>query len=104
MSTLNPYSYERDADSGLIVVLRDGYKVGETQTPTAARLMARNHNRMPLRQWDVTLTPDAGTFGRTVNTHTWGRNYREAYARVAHMIDTPEFEGWSFKVDRNPSA
>jgi len=50
MSALSPYSFERDADTGLMIVKRDGHKVGTAQTPAAARLIARNDRRRLARE------------------------------------------------------
>ena len=59
MSSLSPYSFDRDPDTGLMIVRHNGVKIGQTQTPTGARLIARNHRRRTSAPAPVTFnTPD----------------------------------------------
>jgi hypothetical protein len=52
------------------------------------------------RRWDVTLTSPTG---RETHAFTWGVRRSTAYARVARMIDGPEWEGYSFTVADTPT-
>lgn len=54
------------------------------------------------RRWDVTLSHDAGTLP-DVHTFTWGARRSSAYARVVDLIETPEWDGWSFTVAERPT-
>lgn len=58
-----------------------------------------------LRRYELTLTPDVGTSGRTVHTFTWGYNRGNAYARVIDMMDDQEgmWDGWSFTLASEPT-
>lgn len=53
------------------------------------------------RRWDVTLTRDGSS--ETVHTFTWGVRYSSAYARVVEIIERPEWDGWSFKINNTPT-
>jgi hypothetical protein len=78
-------------------VLTEDLPVAPAGTPLCAF-----HSPYAVRyRYDVKLTPDS-VKGRTVHTFTWGVTRGEAYARVARMMDRPEWSGWSFDVADAP--
>jgi len=41
------YTITRDPETGLMIVKRDGVKIGQTQTEAAAKIIRRNDRRNP---------------------------------------------------------
>lgn len=42
---MSEYSIKRDPETGLMIVRRDGVKIGQTQTEAAAKIIRRNDRR-----------------------------------------------------------
>lgn len=68
----NPYSFERSRETGLIIISREGVRIGSAPTMLAARMVARNHERQlhKASAWLVTVVESGSHNGSCVASGT----------------------------------